>query len=248
MSTEADTFLGAVRSARPPQWPPAGDWVDSDRGDRVLQAVLAADRAALGARGTQRRGARAWAGPRLALAACVVVVAVVAVSVAVILSNHESGQTPGVVASTQSTAVTTEQVTKLDAIVDLLPAFRLKVSVDATPSTAPGWTPSDEAVTLGLASRDDVAGPTASKPITQGQYAILIVSAFGTILSGGSMPERQIDPQASPGERAAIQTLITSGILLPEDGTYLASKNLTKSTEGRLLSRVEAAYHRFVGE
>jgi hypothetical protein len=248
MSRKEGTFVDAVRSARPTVWPPAEDWVDSDRGERVLQGVLAADRAEMGARGTQRRRARLWAGPRLVLAAGLVVVVVAAVWAAVVVAGHGDEKTPGAVASTQTTATAPQEVTKLDAILDLLPLYRIKVSADATPSTAPGGTPSNEAVTLGLATRDDLRGASASKPITQGQYAVLIVRAFGTNLPQGSVPERDVDPQASPDERAAIEALITSGIILPGDGTFLAGRNLSKPTEEWLLGRLEATYHRVIGE
>ena len=46
MSRREDPFLSDVTDAKPPLWPPADEWVDSERGRRVLERVLATDRAA----------------------------------------------------------------------------------------------------------------------------------------------------------------------------------------------------------
>ena len=235
MSRQEDTFLDDVRGAKPPVWPPADEWANSEHGQRVLERVLAADRAG-GARGrAQHRRTAWWAGPRLVFAAGGLAVVVLAVALAFVFAGHGPGQG----AATQSTVPVSAQVTGAAAVADLMPLYRSKagtemVSIDNTVSAQV-----EQAVALGLVTREQASGGWASSPMTQGEYAVLLVKVFGSILPQGTFPERQIDPHSTPAERQAMGALVTSGIILHVDGEFAAGQRLAKEVEDRLLSRIE---------
>ena len=235
MSRHEDSFLDDVRDAKPPVWPPADEWANSEHGQRVLERVLAADRAG-GARGrAQHRRNAWWAGPRLVFAAAGLMVVVLAVALAFVFAGHGPGQG----AATQSTVPVSAQVTGAAAVADLMPLYRSKagtemVSIDNTVSAQV-----EQAVALGLVTREQASGGWASSPMTQGEYAVLLVKVFGSILPQGTFPERQIDPHSTPAERQAMGALVTSGIILHVDGEFAAGQRLAKEVEDRLLSRIE---------
>jgi hypothetical protein len=244
MSRREDTFLDDVRDAKPPVRPSADEWVDSERGRRVLERVLAADRAT-GARGRAKHSRTAWwAGPRLVFAAGALIVVVLAVALAVVFAGRGTDQ-GGV---TQSTAPTAEQVTGAAAVADLMPLYRLKSSSDIAPTGNGTVSQVEQAVALGLVTREAALGAWATSPMTQGDYAVLLVKAFGSILPQGTFPEQQIDARSTPTERQATSALMTSGIILPQDGGFAAGQTLTKEVEDRLLGRVEQAYSRLIKE
>jgi hypothetical protein len=244
MSRQEDSFLDDVRDAKPPVWPPADEWANSERGQRVLERVLAADRVAGARSRAQHRRTAWWAGPRLVFAAGGLVVVVLAVALAFVFA----GQGPDQGAVTQSTTPGVEQVTGAAAVVDLLPLYSLQSHGDWAPVGNNTSAQVEQAVTLGIVSHEEASGEWASSPLTQGEYAVLLVRAFGNSLPQDTFPVQQIDQRSTPAERQAIEALVTSGIILPRDGAFVPVETLTKDVEDRLLGRVEQALSQFIGE
>ena len=237
MSRQEDPFLNDVTDAKPPLWPPADEWIDSDRGRRVLERVLAADPPAGHPARAQHRRAAWFARPRLVFAVGGLAVVALAVTLALIIAS-QVGQ-PGALTLTTQPGV--EQVTGAYAVADLMPVYRANSHSDFA-STGNGVSAQvDQAVSLGLVSREEASGSWASSALTQGQYALLLVKAFGDSLPQGSFPDQPVDPKATPAERQAISALVTSGIVLPQDGTFAAGEALTTDMEDLLLIRLKQA-------
>ena len=243
MNRQDDIFLDDVRDAKPPVRPSADEWVNGERGRRVLERVLAADRAASARGRAKHRHTAWWAGPRLVFAAgALIAVVVLAVTLALVFANRGADQ-GGV---TQTTAPAAEQVTGAAAVADLVPLYALVTHNDLVPTVSGASSQVEQAVALGLVTRKEASSGWGSSPMTQAEYAVLLVKAFASILPQGTFPVRQIDPGATPDERTAIGALMTSGIVLPKDGEFAAGQKLTKGVEDRLLGRVQEAYDRRV--
>ena len=235
MSRQDDPFLNDVTDAKPPLWPPADEWVDSDRARLVLERVLAGDEAA-GHRTHARHRRAAWfSGPRLVFAIGGLVVVALAVTLALIIA----GQVDHTGAVTQTTQPAAEQITGAVAVADLMPLYRLVSHNDVAPAGNGASAQLDQAVVLGLVTSEEASGAWASSGLTQGQYAILLVKAFGNALPQGSFPEQPDDPKATSAERQAISALVTSGIVLPQDGVFVAGDALTADMEDLLLIRIK---------
>ena len=237
MSRQEDPFLNDVTGAKPPLWPPADEWVDSERGRRVLERVLATDRAAGPRTRALHRRAAWFAGSRLAFAAGGL--AVVALAVALVLIVAGQVGHPGKVA--QSTLPAPKGVAGGVAVADLMPLYRLSAGHDWAPTGNGVSAQVDQAVALGLVTPEEASGAWASSPLTQGQYAELLVAAFGNALLQGTFPEQPIDPKATSAERQAINALVTSGVIVPQDGEFAAGKALTTDMEDLLLTRIKHA-------
>jgi hypothetical protein len=244
MSTDDDNkFLDELRAARPAFQPYAEEWASGDCAREVLERVLAvAETAAVGraepvkTRGASRRaghaGARWWTGPRLLIAGGVLALVVVAVSLAVVFAGGTADHGP----------IAAGQVSKLTAVEDLMPLYRLKEGQtfdSLTHPTSDSRSSLDQAVGLGLLTQAEVKDGSATKPITQGEYAVLLAKAFGSLLPERTYPTLAIDAGATAGERAAIGALATSGIILQADGPFSVSQTLTKEVESRLLDRIQ---------
>ncbi len=235
MSRQEDPFLTDIADAKPPLWPPADEWADGERGRRVLERVLAADQAAGRRTSTRYRRAGWFTGPRLVFAVGGLVVVVLAVTLALIVASQMGH--PGAV--TQTTRPSVEEVTGATAVADLMPVYRASSHNDFA-STGTGVAAQvDQAVALGLVSREEASGTWASSALTQGQYALLLVKAFGDLLPQGSFPAQPVDPKATPAERQAISALVTSGIVSPGDGKFAAGQVLSTEIEDLLLSRIQ---------
>jgi hypothetical protein len=237
MSRREDPFLSDVTDAKPPLWPPADEWVDSERGRRVLERVLATDRAAGPRTRAQHRRAAWFASPRLVFAVGGLAVVALAVALALIVASQVGH--PGKV--TQSTRPAPKGVTGAIAVADLMPLYRLSASNDWAPIGNGVSAQVDQAVALGLVTPEEASGAWASSPLTQGQYAELLVTAFGNSLLPGTFPQQPIDPKATSAERQAISALVTSGVILPQDGEFAAGEALTTDTEDLLLTRIKHA-------
>jgi hypothetical protein len=240
MSRKEDLSLDDIRDAKPPLWPPADQWVDSEQGQRVFARVLDADLAAEPRRRARtRRGGRITA-PRLAFAGGLVVVIAVAAVVTILVAGRTLNDTGGQVAATQTTAPADQQVTLEAAVADMLPLYSraLQQSADAGSTTSGDLSPADQAVTLGMLSPEEVSADAMKARLTDGDYAVVLVKAFGKFLPLDSFPAQSIDPEASPDERTAIDALMTSGVIVPGDGAFQVSLPLTESLEQRLLASV----------
>jgi hypothetical protein len=237
MSRQDDPFLNDLTDAKPPLWPPADEWVDSERARRVLERVLAADGAA-GHRSRAQHGPFAWfTSRRLVFAVGGLVVVALAVTLALIVASQVGR--PGAV--TQTTLPPTEQITGATAVADLMPVYVLISDKDLMPTGNGVTALLDRAVALGIVTPEEASGAWASSALTQGQYAILLVRAFGNALPQSSFPDQPADPKATPAERQAISALVTSGIVLPQDGTFVAGEALTTDMEDLLLIRIKRA-------
>jgi hypothetical protein len=238
MKRPNDISLDDVRESKPVLRPSGDEWVNSERGQRVLERVLAADRAAT-ARGAAQRRRSGWsAGPRLVFGAAAALVILLAVVVTVVVLAGDG--TNGRVASPGTSAPAAELVTNFDAVAGIMPLYFDTSSFDhVTPEDGP--TPVDIAVALDLVSPEEVSGGSASSAMTQGDYALLLVKAFGRLLPHGSSAA-SIDPAATASAQGAISFLQSAGIILPEDGDFKAAEPLTKSVETRLLGRLREEF------
>ena len=173
-------------------------------------------------------------------------IAVVALAVTLALVLAGQGGRQGAV--TQSTVPAAEQVSGATAVADLMPLYRLKSSNDLTPAGNDASAQMEQAVAQGLVTREQASGAWASGPMTQGAYAVLLVKAFASFLPQGGFPEQQMDPLATLAERQAIAALMSSEVILSQDGRFVAGQTLTKDVESRLLGRVRNIFERVIGE
>jgi hypothetical protein len=280
MSKSEDKFLDEIGAARPSFQPSSDAWASGERGSEVLERVLkvaeteasAADahagtgdgrREAGHERRSDRRRARWWTAPRVALAAAACVLVVLGVSLAVFFtggsadqgpvtqasqpgaSNAGTGSTPGTSSGGAGSVAGAEEVTKLSAVSDLMPLFRLKTSesFENLNGSSPGTLSEvNEAIARGLLTREEVSDGSAASPMTQGDYVVLLVKAFQTILPDTTFPTISLDAAATAEQRAAIEALAAAGIIVPADGPFTVARPLSKDVEARLLGRIEQAY------
>jgi hypothetical protein len=248
MSRREDTLLDEVRAARPTFEPTAQEWLDGEGGRRVLARLLAAESEAEARRNVRRRRPSWTCGPRLAFAVGAAAVLAVAIALTVVFAGHWASN-GGLVATPETPVVVAGQVTKEAAVAGLLPAYRAKVwmTADRSPTTI-GLTPTDEAVMLGLLSAKEASAAGFTAPMTNGAFAVLVADAFASILLPDHAPLPPVDPQASPQERKAIEALMSYGIILAEDGTFIAGQTLTKDVESRLVGRLERIIDKMLAE
>jgi hypothetical protein len=242
MKRRDDISLDDVRASRPLLRPSGEEWVESERGRRVLERVLASDRPAP-ATATVRSSARSkrgswWAGPRLVFVTGAVVVAALAVVFAAVLLARDEGKERRV-ASTATSATVAQPVSTHEAVAGVLPMYKDLKGFDSAPPQN-GSTVLDQAVSLGLVPREAVSGEGASGPMTQGEYAVLLVRAFGGLFLRGPSPH-PVDQGSVIDELGAIDLLRTAGVILPEDGDFAAAEPLTTPVEDRLIGRLQAA-------
>ncbi len=232
MKRRDDIPLDEVRASRPRLRPSGDEWVDSERGRRVLERVLASDGSAKSRSYAQRRSG--WGtGPRLAFAAGAAVIVVLAVVLTVVVLAQDAGREPEVASTSTSTAAA-QLVSTYDAVAAIMPMYTNLMGYDSAPLTN-GATILDRAASMGLIPREAVSGDAASSPMTQGGYALLLARAFGRMLGSPALP---FDPAATGGEQEAIDYLRAAGIILPGDGDFTASQMLTKSAEDKLIARL----------
>ena len=243
MTRREDISLDEVRAAKQHFEPSAEDWVDSERGQRVLEHVLAADRAAAARRTAQRRRSRPQARLRLAFVAAALVLVAAVGSLTAVLVDRGKDITSGTVVSTLSPNVGV-QVSQADAVVNVMPLYVI-VSRNDWGAGNDDASQLELAVRAGLVTSEEVSGDSGSRVMTQGEYAALLARAFlDVLLAVGPFDTAPGDHQAPVDERAAIEFLRTSGIILSEDPAYDADQPLTKTVEDRLLSRIEEAWAR----
>jgi hypothetical protein len=238
MKRRDDISLDDVRASRPRLRPSGEEWVESERGRRVLERVLASDRSAMAPSLAQQKRSGWLAGPRLAFAAGAVLIVALAVVLTVVVLAHDDGKESRV-ASTVTSTPAMQLVSTYEAVTGILPMYKDLNSYDSAPPTN-GATVLDQAAAMGLIPRESVSGDAASSPITQGDYAILLVKAFGGDLPLGTPPS-SVDPGAAAGEAAAIDLLRAAGIILPEDGDFAGAEPLTRPVEEKLIARLQEA-------
>jgi hypothetical protein len=255
MSTEhEDRLLDEIRAARPTAAPSAQDWVTDERGQRVLARVVAAGDArtsAAAVRSTLRRSTpwrgRWWTGPHVAIAAAVLVLVVLAVSLPLVFAGRVADQ--GKITEDSHTTVLNpgaagagDQVTKLSAVEHLMPLLHLKTgeSLESIGNSMSTVTipVMEEAVARGLLTPGEVSRISAS-PMTQGEYAVLLSKAFVDSLPQVSPPTLPISPGATSEERLAIEKLQQAGVIRKPDGVFEPGAILTSEQESRLLTRIE---------
>ena len=238
MKKREDISLDDVRASRPRLRPSGEEWVGSERGRRVLERVLAADKSATAGNSVQQRRSGWSAGPRLAFAAGAVLIVALAVVFTVVVLARDEGKDRRV-ASTATSTPATQQVSTYEAVAGIMPMYKNIKGYDSAPSKD-GATELDQAVGMGLIPREAVSGAAASNPMTQGAYAVLLVKAFGGALPLGS-PRQSVGPGAAAGELGAIDLLRAAGIILPGDGDFSAAQLLTKPVEDKLVARLQEA-------
>jgi hypothetical protein len=275
-TAKEDIFLENLRAAKPSHSPSAEEWVKGERGQDVLERVLSSAEAsahssgrptsdAATARpahsGPRRASGRItagragwWGRPRLVVAGGGIVVVALVVSLAVLLAGRADDKGTvvdgsGTTVTNGGAAVAAGQVTKLAAIEDLMPLYRLITheSLDTIGSSSGSLPAIDLALKMGLLTRGELANGSAGRPMSQGEYAVLLARAFGPVLLRSGSPAQRIDPEATAEERAAIESLVTSGVIVSTDGDFDVRQTLTKETEIRLLTRVEESYGRLTG-
>ncbi len=230
--------LDDVRAAKPELRPTGQEWLESEGGRRVLERILAADRAESARRSAHKRLAARWAGPRLAFAGAVVAIAV-AVGIAVAFAGHD-GSPEATVAATGTSTQEAARVSNVDAVADVMSLYQMVAPLDMLPEGDRAAL-AVQAAKLGLVDEKAVLGASASAAMSQGEYAVLLVKAFGGLLSDGPSPTLAVDPAAISSPGAAVRFLQDKGVILPEDGAFSLSKPLTVPVEERLLSRLRDA-------
>jgi hypothetical protein len=253
-----DRFIDEIRAARPKLEPSAEEWAKGERGQRVLKGVLASAETSAStakARAPLDRGPRWWAGfgtrPRMLIAAAVVVVAVLAVTLSVVLPGR-TANTPMVAEGTSTTSAgpgTTEPgslVTKLDAVEHVMQLDYARAqwlaqgpSIGTAPEVPAWWL--EYAVAQGLIRESDVSGESAGEPMLWGEYVVLLWRVFGPYLSHETAPTTPIPENVDPAIGAAIQGLQSAGVIQAADGGFVADQPLNGETEQLLLARMEAA-------
>lgn len=238
MKRRDDISLDEIRAARPQLRPTGDEWVESERGRRVLQRVIESDRSASPGHSAQQRRSGWGMGPRLAFAAGAAIVVMLAVVLTVLVLFQDEGKERRV-ASTVTSAPAAQQVSINEAVAGVMPMYKNLKGYDSAPLTN-GATLAGQAAGMGLIPREAVSGDAGSGPMTQGEYAMFLVQAFGSFLAPLS-PSPSADPGAVGDELGAIDFLRAAGIILPEDGDFDAAQPLTKPVEDRLVARLQLA-------
>lgn len=252
MSSKDHISLDDVRAAKPSLRPTAEEWADSERGRQVLERVLAADREARPTvyRAESRRAS--WGPrPRLAFAGGFVVIVAVAVALAVVFTGNGGTKGVGPVASAPGATQTSTQasdgsgqLTTKTILSDLMPLY-MEIVYQTADKTSSDTIGVDQAVNFGLISGARATEEALGQSMTNGEYAVLLVKAFRTLLWQSSPPMQAGDADDLP---SAIQTLKKAGVILPKDGEFAPGDLLTKDTEQRLLSRVRDIFERVAQE
>jgi hypothetical protein len=233
--------MDEIRAARPTPRPSAQDWAKGEGGRRVLERVAEAG----GSGGRARWGT----GSRIAIAAAVVVAVALALSLSLVYAGGGAHQ-PEVVDHPQTTVAvpgTAEPaggVSRLSAVEHIMRLVFTRLSWAAESvgsSTTDHATLLDEAVAQGLISRSEITSESAAKPILEGEYALLLWTAFGPYLSLTTAPTSPVLGTTDPREKAAIQGLQAAGIFRESDGTFVSDRPLDGAREQLLLSRMEDA-------
>jgi hypothetical protein len=174
----------------------------------------------------------------MAFAAGAVLIVALAVVLTVVVLAQDKGRERRV-ASTATSAPDKQRVSTYEAVAGIMPMYQDLNGYDSAPSEDDA-TVLDQAVIMGLIAREAASGDAASSPMTQGEFAVLLVKAFGEKLPLGSPPS-SVDPVTVAGELGAIDLLRAAGIILPEDGDFAPAQPLTKSVQDRLLRRLQRA-------
>jgi hypothetical protein len=174
------------------------------------------------------------------LTAVILVVAVLALSLSLAFAGREAdrptiAQDSSTTLANPGTTQLTGGVTKLSAVEHVMQLVNLRLmwlteSVSSS-TTLDQAALLEQAVDRGLITPSEISAGSAAESLTQGQYAVLLWSAFGSDWSATS----------EPGETAAIQGLRSAGVILEADGAFLADEALTIEVERLLLARMEHA-------
>ena len=242
MDEHADSSMDEMKAAKPVYQPSAKEWLSSDRGQRLLERVLATAQvpaAAQDARAGRPRGhgaaARPWRDHRLLLAAAAAaLVVVVGVTLGLVLAGPGGG-TPGPVAA---------GVTKLNAVehVAQMVLSGADLSFENTGSEVTNEAALlSEAVSLGLVTSAELDAGSGAEPMLEGQYAVVLWKAFGhyfPVAAGSTGP-------ASGDQGAELTVALTGlrlvGVIKDADGAFEPERPLTVEREQLLLARMRAA-------
>jgi hypothetical protein len=229
MDEHTDRLTDDLRAAKPALRPSADEWVEGDRGQRVLERVLASGETTepassartMGVRG--RRG-RAWRPYHTVAVAAALVLIVLGASVWLVFSGRES-------VAPQPAA----GVTKLSAVEHVMQLVFTSISWSAE---SVGTATTDEALLLsaaverGLITSSEVdAGPAVGRML-EGPYAVLLWKAFGHYF-----PDVNLDAQLA----TAVEGLRGLGVIRESDGAFVPDHPLSSEREQLLLARMQAA-------
>jgi hypothetical protein len=254
---DKDRLIDDIRAARRTPGPSAEEWVESERGRRVLGRVLeSVDTPAPApcARTAEGRGprtrARSWRASRIAIAAVILVIVVIALSISLVFAGREADR-PTVAQDSHTTLANpgtvelTGGVSKLSAVEHVMRLLHagtmwLSDSVGGA-TTVDGASLLDEAVDRGIVTRYELSSGSAAEPFLQGQYAVLLWKAFGPYVSRTTAPTSPLPGIGDPGERTAIQGLQSAGVIRESDGAFVVDQPLDSKREQLLLDRMEDA-------
>jgi hypothetical protein len=245
MSRKEDISLDEVRGAKPPLWPPADQWLESERGQAVLDRILAADQDATVQRRARRRRGGWGTVPRVAFAAGMVVVIAIA-AVFTILAAQRTLDHRGPVASGGTEVTAEEAVTLEAAVADILPVYAKQIDFTFDQGSDSAESPVQRALKLGLLTNGQASGEAPSSLITNGDFALLLAKAFGrSLFDTDGLTPGPVDPQATLEQRTAVESLMGSGIIRETDDMFYVRRPLTRATEQRLLERIAHVINSF---